>query len=171
MLDNIRNGKLVPGSISPDKKHCLLEVFHSDTTQNSVIFSPLDRSANLGEASLSTVWSTDIPYQKRAVIPWAPDSASVALHDSLEKHSALAIYRRGDYEFAPLAIPDLLEGACRSWGVERGELVSSGQRPLRWDGNEKISVEVTAKRKSGGKLSTKVHLKVPKSGPVEIIKP
>lgn len=168
--ENIRAGKLVPGSMSPDEKHCLLEVFHSDTTQNSVIFSNPERSADLGFAPLSTVWSTDKPYEKRTVILWSPDSTSVALHDSLAKHSAAEIYRLGDHQFAPLAIPDLLEEACRIWDVDRGKLVSSGQRPLRWDGNEKISVEVTAKRKAGGKLSTRVQLKVPKDGPVEVIK-
>jgi hypothetical protein len=168
--ENIRAGKLVPGSISPDKKHCLLEVFHSDTTQNSVIFSNPERSANLGHTSLTTVWSTDISYQKRTVILWSPDSASVAIHDSLSKHSVLSVYRRGDHEFAQLVLPDLLDEACRRWKVDRGELAGSGQRPVRWDGSEKISVEVTAKRKSGGKLSTTVQLKVPKDGAIEVIK-
>jgi hypothetical protein len=167
---NIHAGKLVPGSISPDKKHCLLEVFHHDTTQNSVVFSPSDRTANLGQASLATVWSTDIPYQKRTVILWSPDSTSVAVHDSLDKNSVLAIYRRGDHEFAPLDMPALLDEACRRWSVDRGELVSSGQRPVRWDANDKISVEVTAKRKTGGKLSTTIQLKIPKDGSVEMIK-
>jgi hypothetical protein len=167
---NIHAGKLVPGSISPDKKHCLLEVFHNDTTQNSVIFSPSDRTANLGHASLSTVWSSDIPYKKRTVILWSPDSSSVALHDSLYKHSVLAIYRRGDHEFAPLTLPALLDEACKRWSVDRGELVSSGQRPVRWDANDKISIELTAKRKAGEKLSTIIQLRVPKDGPVEIIK-
>lgn len=39
---NINSGKLVPNSTSPDKKYCLLEVFHSETTQNSVIFATVD---------------------------------------------------------------------------------------------------------------------------------
>ena len=164
---DIQAGKLVPGSTSPAKKHCLLEVFHDGTTQNSVIFSNADRTANLGWASLATVWSTDIPYSKRAVIIWSPDSTSVALHDSLNKHSVVAIYRRSDSGFASLETPDLLAEACRRWSVDRGDLVSSGQRPLQWDGNDKIAVEVSAKRKSGKKLTTTVHLIVPKEGPIK----
>lgn len=162
---DILAGKMVPGSVSPDKKHCLLEVFHNGTTRNSVIFSNTDRTANLGRVSLATVWSTDIPYSKRAVILWSPDSTSVALHDSLNKHSAIAIYRLSGSGLASLKIPDLLEQACRHWNIHRTELVSSGQRPLRWNGNDRIAVEVSAKRKSGRKLSTTVHLTLPKDGP------
>jgi hypothetical protein len=164
---DIRAGKLVPGSTSQDKKHCLLEVFHDGTTQNSVIFSNADRTANLGWASLATVWSTDIPYSKRAIIIWSPDSTSVALHDSLNKHSVVAIYRRSDSGFASIEAPDLLAEACRRWSVDRTDMVSSGQRPLRWDGNDKIAVEVSAKRKSGKKLTITIHLIVPKEGPIE----
>ncbi|MGL5018295.1 MAG: hypothetical protein ACRDBP_09195 [Luteolibacter sp.] len=164
---DIRAGKRVPGSTSPDKKHCLLEVFHDGTTQNSVIFSNADRTGNLGRASLATVWSTDIPYSKRAAILWSPDSTSVALHDSLNKHSVVAIYRHSDSGFASLETPDLLAEACRRWSVDRVDLLSSGQRPLRWDGNEKIAVEVSAKQKSSKKLTTTVHLIVPKEGPIK----
>ena len=164
---DIRAGKLVPGSTSPDKKLCLLEVFHDGTTQNSVIFSNADRTANLGWASLATVWSTDIPYSKRAVIIWSPDSTLVALHDSLNKHSVVDIYRRSDSGFATLETPDLLVEACRRWSVDRADLVSSGQRPLRWDSDDKIAVEVSAKRKSGKKLTTTFHLFVPKEGPIK----
>lgn len=165
---DIRAGKLVPGSTSPDKKFFLLEVFHDGTTQNSVIFSNADRTANLGWASLATVWSTDIPYPKRTVIIWSPDSTLVALHDSLNKHSVVAIYRNSDSGFVSLEVPDLLAEACRRWSVARADLVSSGQRPLRWDGNDKVAVEVSAKRKSGKKLTTTVHLIVPDEAPIKV---
>lgn len=164
---DIRTGKLVPGSISPDKKYCLLEVFHEGTTRNSVIFSNTGRTANFGRAALATIWSTDIPYSKRAVIKWSPDSASIALHDSLNKHSVLIVYRRSNAGFVSLETPDLLAQACRRWTVDRADLVCSGQRPLRWDANDKIAVEVTAKRKSGKMLTTTLHLIVPKEGPIE----
>lgn len=167
---DIRAGKLVPGSNSPDRNYCMLEVFHHGTTQNSVIFSNADHTANLGQAPLATVWSTDIPYPKRAAIIWSPDSTWVAIHDTLNKHSVLSIYGRGKLEFAPLTMPDLLAEACRIWSVDRAELVSSGQRPLRWDANDEITVELTAKRKMGGKLSARIRLNVPKEGLVGIIK-
>lgn len=165
---DIRAGTLVPGSISPDKKHCLLEVFASGTTQSAVIFAPADRTANMGVAPLATVWSTDVPYSKRAIVLWATDSATVALHDSLNKHSTLSIHRVSDGLFASLPVPDLLEAACRKWGINRSDLVSSGQRPLRWNSEDMVVVEVAAKRKTGGKLSTTFQLAVPLAGAVTI---
>ncbi len=167
---NITNGKLVPGSTSPDKKYCLLEVFHSDTTQNSVIFATLDRAKNLGYAPLSTEWSTDIPYKRRAIILWAPDSSCIALHDSLNKHSAASIYRHSGDGFVSLTLPDLLDEACRYWKVDRAGLASSGQRPLRWDANDALAVEVTGKHRSGRPLSTVIHLKISNEGVVTIAK-
>jgi hypothetical protein len=167
---NITNGKLVPGSTSPDNKYCLLEVFHSDTTQNSVIFATVDRAKNLGYAPLSTEWSTDIPFKRRAIILWAPDGSCIALHDSLNKHSAASIYRHSGDEFVSLTLPDLLDEACRYWKVDRAGLASSGQRPLRWDANDALAVEVTGKHRSGRPLSTVLHLKISSEGVVTIAK-
>jgi hypothetical protein len=166
---DIRSGTLVPGSISPDKKHCLLEVFASGTTQSAVIFAPTERTANMGLAPLATVWSTDVPYSKRAIVLWSPDGATIALHDSLNKHSTLSIHRMSGGVFASLAVPDLLEAACSTWGINRGDLVSSGQRPLRWNSKDMIVVEVAAKRKAGSKLSTVLQLVVSPAGAVKII--
>src|SRR6187399_870897 len=105
--ENITAGKLVPNSTSPDGKVCLLEVFHHDTTQNSVIFATTDRTKNLGYAPATTVWSTDIPYKGRTTIVWSPDSSRVAIHDSLGKHSTLEIRRLADAQVEPVEVPDL----------------------------------------------------------------
>ncbi len=162
--ENINAGKLVPGSTSPDRKLCLLEVFYGDTTQTSVIFATADRSKSLGAAPITTVWSTDIPYQGRTTIVWSPDSSGVAIHDSLGKHSVLEIRRLEGAQFQTVAVPDLLLAACQRWGISRERVISSGQRPTNWTAAGNITVEVSAKIKGGGLRTIALQLNVPSDG-------
>lgn len=128
------------------------------------------RTKNLGYAALSTEWSTDIPYKSRAHILWAPDGRYLALHDRLNKHSAVSIYHRLDEKFTTLAVPDLLDEACRRWKLSRLELANSGQRPFLWEGNDTLAIEVNAKNKNGRTLSTILYLKISDEGVVTITK-
>ena len=165
---NIAEGKLVHGSNSPDGKFCLLEVFHSATTQNSVIFATTDRKQNLGFAPLSTEWATDRPYARRTTIVWAPDSRRIATHDTLAKNSTLKIHRLADHLFQEIPVPDLLAIACQRWKIESSKVVSSGQRPLRWDDEDILRVQISAKIKGGQTLELQLRLHVPKEGNVVV---
>jgi len=172
--ENITAGKLLPNSTSPDGKFCLLllDFFHSDTTQTSVIFATTDRSKNLGYAPVLTVWISGIPYihTNRTTIIWASDSSRVAIHESLrgKKNSTLEIRRLVGGQFEPVTVPDLLLTACQQWGISRERVVSSGQRPTRWAADDIITVEVSAMLKEGGQRTATLQLNAPKDGAATI---
>ena len=67
-------------------------------------------------------------------------------------------------QFEPVPIPDLLLAACQRWGISRASLASSGQRPTRWTADDTITVQVSAKLKSGGERTTLLLLSAPKDG-------
>lgn len=161
---NIADGKVVPASVSPDKKYCLMEVFWGDTTGTSVIFTTAGRVGNLGLVRMYTEWATDRPYKDRLSIVWSPDSARVAIYDSLHKHSEVSIYRIAGGRFERMPTHDLLVAACGRWGVSRESVVSSGQRPLRWSAEDIVEVEVSAKLKDGGTRRAILPVHAPRDG-------
>lgn len=165
---DIAAGKLVPGSISPDGKICLLEVFHDRTTMNSVIFATADRQQNLGHLGIHTEWSTDRPHKGRTTVLWSPDGTRVAIHDSIPKHSSPEIYRLVEGRIERVPLPDLLPGLCRDWKVAAKSLASSGQLPVRWSG-ETLTLTVSAKLEKGGKRTTNRQLTVPATGAAVIV--
>lgn len=145
--ENIQQGKQIPSRISPDRKFAMFEVFHSETTQTSVIVATLDRTLNLGRIPVPTEWSTDQPYKGRTVILWSPDSTLVAVHDSLAKHSAVSVHRLTPQALEKVPLPPLLDQACATLKVDRASLRSSSQIPEAWldDGGLRVKIELRCK--------------------------
>ncbi len=90
-----------------------------------------------------------------------------------------AVRAQGDHPVARTCgvFPDLLPGQIVSLereirqGVDdRAELVGFDRRPLRWDTNDALAVDVAAKHSNGGPLSTILHLKITNEGVVTITK-
>ena len=161
--ENIQSGKLIPGSTSPDGVYCLLEVFHSDTTQNSVIIATTDRKRNLGYAEVATEWSTDAPHKGRTTVVWHPDSRRFVVHDSFPKNSKAVIYRLTEKGFECLTTHDILSAACGHFGIKPDSVSSSGQVPLKWHG-DLVDIEVAVRQKSGQRLRHTFPIHAPLQG-------
>jgi len=157
-------GKLLPGSISPDGRFCLLDVNVGDTTATAVIIATTDRTQNLARTKIVSERTILKPQTNRVAILWAPDSRRVALHDSLPKHSSVAIYRLEHDRFEPLEIQDLLNTACGHWGISRDTVVSSGQRPMRWLRSDLVNIEVSARLMNGQRLRSTFPIHAPSEG-------
>lgn len=162
--ENLKSGKLIPGSTSPDGVYCLLEVFHSDTTQNSVIIATTDRMRNLGFADVFTEWSTDAPHKGRTTVVWHTDSKRFVVHDSYPKNSKAEIYRLTENGFERLTTHDLLSAACGHFGIRADSVASSGQLPLKWHG-DLVDIEVAVRQKSGQRLRHPFAIHAPLQGP------
>lgn len=160
----IVEGKLVPGSISPDGNICMLEVFHNATTINSVILATSDRKIDLGEISILTAYSTGSPHKGRTTVLWNPDNRRVAVHDSLAKNSELLIYRSEGGTFSRLKTHDLLKSACGHFGISRSSVASSSQYPIAWVKDDILNVEVSVKLKSGKALRHTFPIHAPLAG-------
>lgn len=163
--ENIQNGKLIPSSTSPDGKYCLLEVFHSDTTQNSVIIATTDRKQNLGSVSVHTEWSTDKPHKGRTTVLWSPDSKRFVVHDSFSKHSKAFIHRLTAAGFEHLTTHDILAAACGRFGIKLDSVASSGQVPTKWPAGDLVHIEVVVRLKNGKRLTHTIHIHAPLQGP------
>jgi hypothetical protein len=163
--ENIQQGKLIPSTTSPDGKYCLLEVFHSDTTQNSIIIATTDRKQNLGPVSVHTGWSTDKPHKGRTTVLWSPDSKRFVVHDSFPKHSRVFIHRLTAAGFEQLTTHDILAAACGHFGIKLDSVVSSGQLPTKWPGGDLVQIEVSVRLKNGKKLRHTFPIHAPLQGP------
>jgi hypothetical protein len=161
---NLVEGKIVPGSVSPDGKFCLLDVDVGDTTAKAVIIATSDRRKNLVQTQVRSERSIVRPQANRVVIQWAHDNKRVAIHDALAKHSVIAIYRLTGAQFEKIEVHDLLQAACAQWGITRDALASSGQRPVRWSTGDIVSVEVSARLKSGQQVRTTFSVHAPLEG-------
>lgn len=166
--ENIAAGKLLPGGEAPDKKLCIIEVFHSDTTQCSVIFSTRDRTANLGEAAIVAAESSGVPHKNRVSIVWGADNKTVATHDALNRNSILSVYRFDGTRFQCLKIPDIMAAACTRWGVPVRNIARSRQRPVRWEKDGTLTIAVTARTNGGGKHELQMSLSIPADGPATV---
>ncbi len=162
---NIQQGKLIPGSISPDRKYCLLEVFHSDTTQNSVIIATTDRKQNLGTADVHTECSTDAPHMGRTTVVWNPDSKRFVVHDAFPKHSNASIHRLTAAGFEQLLSHDILAAACGHFGIKLESISSSGQLPTKWPCGDLVYLEVAVRLKNGQRLRHTFSIHAPLQGP------
>lgn len=162
---NIAEGKLIPGSTSPDQKFCLLDVQHGDSSGHSTILATTDRKANLGAVLMIVRPAQDPKQLEKLTLVWSADSQRIALHDSSAKHSELQIYRLVDGRFQRLATHDLLAAACGHWGIARSNVVSSGQRPVKWPVGDRLHVEVSGRLQDGKRLRTTFLLHAPLTGP------
>lgn len=162
---NVAEGKLVPGSTSPDQKFCLLDVQHGDTTAHSTILATTDRKANLGAVLIIARPAQDLNQLEKLTLVWSADSQRIALHDSSAKHSELQIYRLVNGRFERLATHDMLAAACSHWGIARSNVVSSGQRPVKWPAGDRLHVEVSGRLQNGQRLRTTFRLHAPLTGP------
>jgi hypothetical protein len=84
------------------------------------------------------------------------------MHDTIAKHSPLTMLRASGDAFEPVAIPDLLQAACQRLQIPRPSVASSGQRPLRWQSDDTLSVEVTARTRTGGQRKVTLQLHAPR---------
>lgn len=163
--ENIQRGKLVPGSTSSDGKYCLLEVFHSETTQNSVIIATTDRKQNLGSVEVATEWSTDRPHKGRTTVLWSPDNKRFVVHDSFPKHSKASIHRLTASGFEQLPTQDVLAAACAHFGIKVDSIACSGQMPIKWCSGDLVQIEVTLRLKDGRRLKHAFAIHAPLQGP------
>lgn len=162
---NIQQGKPLPGSTSPDKKYFLLEVSHSETTQNSVIIATTDRTQNLGTVDVHTEYSTDKSHKGRTTIVWNPDSKRFAIHDALSKHSKASIHRLTVTDFERVPTHDILAAACGHFGIKPESISSSGQVPTSWPSGDLVFVEVAVRLKNGTRMKHTFGIHAPLQGP------
>ena len=165
LSEDIQQGKLIPGSTSPDGKYCLLEVFHSGGTGSSVIIATTDRKQNLGTVEVQTEWTTDKPHKGRTTVLWNPDSKRFVVHDSFPKHSKASIHRLTAAGFEHLTTHDLLAAACGHFGIKLDSVTSSGQPPAKWPGGDVVHIEVAVRLKSGKRLRHAFLVHAPLQGP------
>jgi len=170
---NIAGAKLVKGSESPDDRFVLGEMFVGDTTANFIGIITTDKKQMLSILPVHTAWQLDNPHPAYLAVLWSPDSHMVAVHDSLDKHSILHVYREVGGKFAPVTLPDL-----RSAGEKRllrpdEKSISSGQLPVKWDspGLLEVLFKAVISGKGGVKKTSEVRLflQIPPHGDATLV--
>lgn len=169
-LSDVREGKPLPGSKSPDEKYCLLEAFHMGTSACSVIIADTRQTKNFGKVPVKAEPSSGLAYKGRTSIVWNPDSKRFAVHDASGKHSKVSVYRLVGDGFELAETGDIFAAACNHFGIRRDNVVSSGQQPVKWPAGDALEVEVSLKLKNGKTLrhtlAVQVPLQVPAPPPV-----
>ncbi len=168
---NLASGKMLPNSESPDKRFVILEVFHGDTTQNSVVIALSNRSKHIDSLPILTEHATDRPHKGRTIIQWSSDSSLISVSDNLPKHSKLHIFRVTNTGTMSLPIPDLLKRCASDLGVEIDSLRSSGQLPSKWVNGSILEVTVQMKTNRGKLFSNDYRLFIHEIGKVELTPP
>jgi hypothetical protein len=168
----ITDGTLIKGSVSPDKKYALFEFFFWDgetretaMTATGIGIAPADRSRLLYVIYGRTKWMTDKEVPSFLDFLWNPNSSLLATHDSMDKHSAVHIYRVKDGAAVKLEVPDLLALACKRLGIKQSQVTGSGQVPGKWLSEDML--ETTVRLRVASKTShLKLRLKVGADGAV-----
>lgn len=143
--------------------------FRDDTTQNSVVITPSDRSENLAFVPIQKEWTTDKPHKGRTKIKWNRTSSLVAVHDRMAKHSNLHIFRVTDARADCLVVPDLRKKCARDLGVAETSLRSSGKVPSKWVDASVLEVVVRLKTNRGGTLPKKNQLGISGNGKIVLL--
>jgi hypothetical protein len=164
-LSDIRTGKPVPGSNSPDGNYCLLQVFRGETSQASVIIADTGRTRNFGDVPVQAEASSGLLYKGRTSIVWSPDSTRFAVHDASRKHSKVSIYRLTATGFERAETSNLFADACGHFGIKEGSVASSGQKPVRWPAGDAVEVEVTLRLQNGKTLRQTLAVPAPLQPP------
>ena len=148
--DNLKGGKLFKGSESTQRigLYC---INCGLTTMTRMVLMSKAQDKILASIPVRSTNSIDKHHKNWLTVKWNTQGNLVAIHDALDKHSKVLIYRRVvDGTFKAVELPDMLkvEGASRL-GLDVSSIVSSGQEPDTWRNKNLLMVKYRFRTKNG----------------------
>jgi hypothetical protein len=144
----------IKGFDSPDGKLALFEFNPGDTTFSVTVLASADGNTFYRVLPLPSPNMIDDPSQKKSFsqvvsIRWSPDSKHIAVHDSLNKHSKVSIFRIEEAALKNVSPDNIRTVALKAASLDDSKVKSSGQPPERWISPTLLRIQV--KFSVGGK--------------------
>lgn len=148
--ENLKSGDLFKSSLSSQGVGLYCINLGATTATNMVLMDP-SKNKVLATIPIRSTASTDEKHKDWLTVAWNPKGTMVAIHDALDKHSKVLIYRKADDgTFHTVSLPDMLklEGGGRL-GLDLSTIVSSGQEPDKWQNDNLLMVNYRFRTKDG----------------------
>lgn len=163
--ENLKSGDLFKDSLSSQGVGLYCINLGATTATNMVLMGKTKDKA-LATIPIRSTYSTHKKHKNWLTVKWNEGGTMVAIHDALDKHSKVLIYRKGvDDRFHPVSLPDLLkiEGGGRL-GLILSTIVSSGQEPEKWRNDNILMVKYRFKTKDGKLYRRTLPISIDESG-------
>lgn len=161
----LRGGVLYPASTSTQGVG-LYCVHRGETTATLMVLKEGVEGQVLAIIPIRSTYATPKEEKDWLTVKWNASGTMVAIHDSLDKHSKVLIYRRAqDGRFLQVTLPDAvpLEGGKRM-GLEVSAITSSGQEPQEWRNDNLLMVDYRFRTKDGAIYRRTLPITVENSG-------
>lgn len=163
--ESFRGGQLYPDSLSSQGVG-LYCVHRGQTTATAMMLKKADTNQILAMIPVRSIYSVPKKHKNWLTVKWNPGGTMVAIHDSLDKHSKVLIYRRAsDGSFHKVLLPDMLKlEAGGRLGLEVSTIASSGQEPKGWKNENLLMVNYRFETKGGALYRRTLPITIDDSG-------
>ena len=162
---SFQGGDLYPNS-SSSQGVGLYCVNRGQTTATVMVLKAAGTDRILAMIPIRSTFATPKKHKDWLTVKWNPSGTLVAIHDALDKHSKVLIYRKAkDGSFVEVALPDMLkiEGGGRL-GLDVSTISSSGQEPKKWQNENLLMVNYRFRTKGGALYRRTLPIRIDDSG-------